>query len=137
MENNIRISLLDLVKHDDYGINAMLNHANSYMQGPPSLFITTYEKLQFDPYNELRSILVFLGVSACNDVVASSVHNSSFDKMRNIELSKGRKYGNSDFLFTRSGIIGEGIKEIEKDEAIATYVKGGISKSPILQLLYG
>ena len=50
------------------------------------------------------------------DQIITAINKSSFKSLREIELSKGRKYGNKDFLFMRQGKVGEGLTKIDLED---------------------
>ena len=69
------------------------------------------------------------------DQIITAINKSSFKSLREIELSKGRKYGNKDFLFMRQGKVGEGLTKIDLEDR--KYIDKIIKGSSITNRLYG
>ena len=136
MNRGIKISLPEMVTHEKYGIDAIVDHTNSFIRNCDNLLITSYENLVCQPLKELKKICDFLNISVKDEIIKKSVKKSSFRSMREIELRKGRKFGKKDFLFTRNGKVGEGKKEIQEDEKLNLFILNVLKKSPILYLLY-
>lgn len=135
-ENISEISLPELIFHESYGIHGIVAHTNSYVRKCDNLLIVTYERLLDNTQKELNRICRFLKLEVPEHHLLKAIENSSFSSMRRIEVKKGRKFAKSDFLFTRSGKIGEGVRRIKKLPDIFNYIQKEILRSPILEFLY-
>lgn len=131
-----KLSLAEVVKHDKYGIGAIVKHSNSFVRNCQNLLIITYEGLKCDPHKELKKICDFLNLNVDDEMIDKAVEESSFNSMRKIEMRKGRKFGRRDFEFMRKGKVGSGIEVIKKDDQLYRFMLNGLKKSPILYLLY-
>lgn len=137
-EMKVDISLAEVVRNPQYGIGAIVDHANSYLRNCEDLLIVTYENLHNKPLKEVKKVCEFLELDAVSDeVIEKAIERSSFKTMRDIEVRKGRKFGSPDFLFTRSGQINEGYLEISRSDALGHFVLQEMRNSPLLYLLYG
>lgn len=136
-ERKKELSLAEVVKHPDYGIKALVGHNESYLRHCDDLLIITYEKLKLHSLEEMMKITSFLQFDVQPRLIKKAIELSSFENMRRIELKKGRRFGSPDFIFTRSGKIGEGISEIKRDTEVNDYILEEIKKSPVIYLLYG
>ena len=135
-EKNVKFSIADVINHEQYGIKRIIEHTNSYIKKCDHLLILTYERLYNNPLKELKRIRRFSQIEVSEDFLLKAIENSSFSCMRRIETEKGRKFGKSNFLFTRSGRIREGVNEIKKLSHVFYHVEREISKSPVLEILY-
>lgn len=133
-EKNINISLSEVIRSKQYGINSIIEHTNSYVKNCDNLLVITYENMKNSPTKTTEKICDFLEINISDKMISEALNNSSFESMRKIEIEKGRKFGNKNFLFTRKGEVGEGIKKIEKEDR--EYIKKILKKSPFLNLLY-
>jgi hypothetical protein len=82
-------------------------------------------------------MIEFLGIDIQESCIKNAVKKASFKSMRHIEIKKGRKFGNPNFLFTRKGKIGEGQKYFQKHKELNEYILEETKKSPLLYFLYG
>lgn len=74
----------------------------------PNLLIVRYEDLISDCLIQLKRIVGFIGLKLTEKKLKIAIENSKFDRMRRIELEKGRKFKNKGpDLFTRSGKPGD------------------------------
>ncbi len=133
-ESGISISLTNTIHSEQYGINPIIDHTNSYTKNCDEVLIVTYEDMKSIPVKTVYRICNFLKIKVGAETVSDAIEKSSFQSMRKIELTTGRKFGNKDFLFTRKGEIGEGLKEISS--ADVKYIRDMLAKSPVLDLLY-
>lgn len=130
------VSLADVVT-GRHGAAAVVRHAASYLDRCPDLFVLTYESLHATPRPEARRLAEFLGLPVADDQVAAAVAASSFDAMRESEVTKGRKYGGTGFRFMRRGAVGEGYATIALDPALDRHVRRELAACPALEELYG
>lgn len=130
------LSLAEVIKHEKYGIGAIVKHSNSFIRNCKNLLIITYESLKCDPHKELKKICDFLNLNVNDEMIDKAVEESSFNSMRKIEMRKGRKFGRRDFKFMRNGEVGSGIEVIKKDDQLYRFMLNGLKKSPVLYLLY-
>jgi hypothetical protein len=82
-----------------------------------NLLIVRYEDLLSTPFSELKRIAEFIGINVSDEVIAESIESSSFEKMRQIDQTKGRKYnltGTKDFV--RIGKAGTWRDEFSKED---------------------
>ncbi len=133
-EKNLNLSLSEVIYSKQYGIDSIIKHTNSYTRNCNNLLIITYEKMKNNPIKTTKQICDFLKINLSDEIIAEAINKSSFESMRKIELEKGRKFGNNDFLFTRKEEEEEGIRKIKKEDS--EYIKKILKKSPILNLLY-
>lgn len=136
INRGINISLPEMVTHEKYGVDAIVDHTNSFIKNCDNLLITTYENLVCQPLKELKKICDFLNMDVNDEIIKKSVKKSSFRSMREIELRKGRKFGSKNFTFIREGKVGRGIEVIKKDDQVYRFMLNGLKKSPILYMLY-
>ena len=102
-----------------------------------NLMIITYEDLQREMIKNLKRICNFIDVGITDNIIKNAIEQSSFNQMRNIELEKGRKYGDNNFIFTRSGMIGEGKKAISRNRKIDRFIEKEMKKNYLLDYFYG
>jgi hypothetical protein len=132
----IKITLARTVTHEKYGIDAIVDHTNSFIKNCENLLIITYENLIRQTPKELKKICDFLNIDVKDEIIKKSVKKSSFRAMRETESRKGRKFGDKNFRFIRKGEIGNGVKAIKKDDGLHHFVLKELKKSPVLYLLY-
>jgi hypothetical protein len=130
------ITLAELVTSDRRGAAAIVRHAASFLEHCPDLLLLTYEALHAAPASELRRLVAFLGLDASDAQVAAAVAASSFDAMRESELTKGRRYGGTGFRFMRQGAVGEGHAAISLDPALDRHVRRELATCRALDDLY-
>lgn len=136
-ERRKKISLPEIIKHEKYGIRAIVDHNQSFIRNYKNLLVITYENMKSDPVKEVKKIVDFLELEVDTGMIKTALKRASFSSMRKIEVKKGRKYGTPGFLFTRSGKTGEGKKAIKENKEWNDYILNGIKESPLLYLLYG
>lgn len=129
------VSLADVVT-GRHGAAAVVRHAASYLEHCPDLFVLTYESLHATPRAEARRLAAFLGLPVAEDQLAAAVSSSSFEAMRESEVTKGRKYGGSGFRFMRRGAVGEGYATISLDRALDRHIRRELATCPALHDLY-
>jgi hypothetical protein len=91
-------SISDFVRHPVHGIEKIVAFMNIWAanrETPARLLLVRYEDLIDAPENELRRLLIFLGVENVSDVIVSgAVRYASFDNMQTLEredtLNSGR-----------------------------------------------
>ncbi|HHG83445.1 MAG TPA: hypothetical protein ENJ82_01750, partial [Bacteroidetes bacterium] len=132
-EKGIDITIQQLVHHPDYGIDALINHTESYIRGCQHLLLISYENLHSECEKCVIKMCNFLNINPEDSVIKSAIEKSSFSNMRTTEKNKGRPMGNKNFTFTRSGIIGEGKKIPEKEKE---YIIERLTHSPFLYFNY-
>jgi len=130
------IQLHELIYDKVYGVEALVKHIESYVSGSNDILLIRYEELINGNKKDVYSIAQFMGITINDHIADMSIKLSSFDNMRDIEISKGRKFGSSKFTFTRSGKVGEGLSVIHDNPKLVTYINQEISKSPILAKYY-
>jgi len=136
-EEKKQYSLYDVIKNHKFGITAIVAHTESYVKRKGQLLVTTYEKLSCDPVSELRKICTYIRINVPIQIIQKAVELSSFSKMRETEIRKGRKYGNPDFLFTRKGKVNEGLDVFSNFPEVFEFVRKHQNSSTILNQLYG
>lgn len=132
-----KFSLPEVITHEKRGIRSLVAHNESFIKNCENLLIVTYENMHVTPEKEVRRIADFLGLEVDGEIIKTAIKKSSFKSMRKVEVKKGRRIETPGFLFTRSGKIGEGLKEIKKYKNLDEYILEEIKKSPLLYLLYG
>lgn len=133
----LALSLAEVVRHDRYGIAALAEHVDSYVRRCPNLLILTYENLKGRTGRELERICDFIGLAVDAGTIEAAVRQSTFEKMRDVEARKGRKFGRPEFRFVRSGTPGEGETAIRQDPSSYRRVRDALKAAPLLGLLYG
>ena len=132
----IELTLAEVVKHEEYGIQAIVGHTNSFIRNCQNLLISTYENLNQNTHKELEKICDFLNIQVNHEIIDQAIKKSSFNCMSKIEQRKGRKLDNENFRFIREGKIGNGVKAIKKDNWLYHFVIRELRKSPLLYFLY-
>lgn len=135
-ERQIKISFQELIKHEKYGIRAIIAHNNSFIKSDSNILLITYESLHEDIIKVVKKIIEFIGIKVKDNIIINAINRSSFKSMRNIEMKKGRKFGNPKFLFTREGKIGSGKYELQNYEELNHYITDEIKKMPLLYSIY-
>jgi estrone sulfotransferase len=83
----------------------------------PNMLIVRYEDLCSDCFIQLKRIVGFIGLELTERQLKIAIDNSSFEKMRRIELERGRKFKDKGpDLFTRSGKPGDWKKYFGMEE---------------------
>ena len=83
----------------------------------PNMLIVRYEDLFRDILNQLKRIVGFIGLELTERQLRIAIDNSSFEKMRRIELEKGRRFKDKGpDLFIRSGKPGDWKKYFGMEE---------------------
>ena len=82
-----------------HGFGSLLEHAGTWVSHPtmPRL-VVRYEDLRDQPDVELSRMLHFLGIEPAHDRVLDAVAQSSFDRMRDLEMSE-KQSGVSSVVF--------------------------------------
>lgn len=135
-EKKEELLLENLVTDPRRGMDAYIRHAHSYLLSPVRLLLLTYERLQEDPLRETEKLADFLQLAPSQEDMAMAVEKSSFGSMRRIETEKGRKFGDKNFLFTRKGIVGEGLAFMEQNKSVHAHIMQALERSPLLYYLY-
>lgn len=136
-ERLMTVSIEDVIKDKKRGIEGIVSHNLSFLRNHKRMIIITYENLSNHPIRETRKMIEFLGINIQESCIKNAVKKASFKSMRYIEINKGRKFGNPNFIFTRKGKIGEGQKYFQKHKDLNEYILEEIKKSPLLYLHYG
>jgi hypothetical protein len=131
------LTLSDVVTSEKYGVGCLVRHCQSYAGHCDNLLTITYEATIAEAEKQLIRILEFMDLTTTENHLREAVRRSSFHVMREIEVRKGRKFGKKDFYFTRSGVPGEGVREISKNGDLNELVRNELKKCSILDLLYG
>ena len=132
-EKGINITIQELVHHSNYGIDALVNHIESYLRGCERLLLISYEDMHHACKECVMKMCRFLNINPESGLIKSAIEKSSFRNMRTIEQKKGRPMGNKNFTFTRSGVIGEGNKIPQKERE---YIIERLTRSPFLYFNY-
>jgi hypothetical protein len=103
----------ELVHHPHLGINDFIAYSNGFAEGliRHRHIVVSYEGLSLDPRRTAGAVLSFLGLEVRDDGLERALAASSFEAMRDAELSTGipgHEYdrGDSDSLRMRRGIVG-------------------------------
>lgn len=135
--NRIPLSLSETARHQQYGVSAIVRHADSYLRHCDDLLLVTYEDLLRRPESVLGKLFDFIGLAVASRVVKKAIRKSSFHAMSRLEREKGRRFGRPDFRFMRKGETGQGERVIRRDGDLHQFILSEIKKSPVLHLLYG
>lgn len=135
-ERQIEITLNEVIQNPVYGISALVEHTQSYTLGCRNLLVVQYENILQNTRFEINRIFNFFHLNVAEDLMIEAIENSTFRKLRNIEMEKGRKYGNPEFMFTRSGHQGEGLQSISKNTKMHNYIIEHCRNSSLLESLY-
>jgi len=133
-EKKLDVSLSEVIHHDKFGIQSLVDHTNSYIRNCTDLHLVTYEQLKSHPSKYFGNIARYLGIDYTDEHIANAISRSSFSSMRKIEETKGRRYGRKEFIFVRRGKIGEGFSRIDWYDR--KYISESIRRCPIMNLLY-
>lgn len=114
------ITFSEYLRRKDHFPSLWKEHVESWLiwdQPQPNLLLVRYEDLLSKPETELRKMVEFIGVERTDDVISHAVEVSRFDKMREIDQNKGRKYnltGTKDFV--RKGKAGTWQDEFSQED---------------------
>ena len=114
------ITFSDYLRRIDHFPCLWNEHVESWLkwdQPQPNMLLVRYEDLLSNPEAELRKMVDFIGIDISNDVITHAVEVSRFDKMREIDQTKGRKYnltGTKDFV--RKGKAGTWQDEYSQED---------------------
>lgn len=136
VEKNVNINFKDMVIHEQYGIKSIVNHTNSYTKNCTNLLIITYERLKRNSLIEIKKICYFLDINVEDWIINEAINKSSFDVMKQIEINKGRKFGNPNYQFVREGQIGKGKLILRENRELDNYIIAEMKNSVILDNLY-
>jgi len=116
------ITFSQYLRRKDHFPSLWKEHVESWLkwdQPQPNMLLVRYEDLLSKPEAELRKIVKFIGVDKTDDVISHAVEVSRFDKMREIDQTKGRKYnltGTKDFV--RKGKAGTWQDEFSQEDIV-------------------
>lgn len=82
-------SLSEFIRDDLVGIRKVIAFMNIWLENshvPDGFHLLTYEQLHSDPIFSFRRLLDFMGVPVISGVLESAVKESSFEKMKRMEL---------------------------------------------------
>jgi len=114
------LTFSDFLRRNDHFPSLWRDHVESWLRGgqaQPNMQVVRYEDLLSDPESELKKMVEFIGIEVSEDVIKKAVEDSRFDKMREIDQTKGRKYnltGTKDFV--RKGKSGTWQDEFSQDD---------------------
>lgn len=105
------VSFGDFLCEDTYRQGKWSRHVASWLdplEHSSQLLLVRYEDLLADCTGQVRQLADFVGLDVTEEQIQASVHNSSFDVMRNLEEKRGRAYGSKDKAdrFVRKGTAG-------------------------------
>jgi estrone sulfotransferase len=109
----------EFIEHHDHYPCTWGEHIESWLfRGSNSnMLLVRYEDLLSDILKQLKRIVGFIGLELTAKQLKIAIENSSFEKMRRIEVEKGRKFKDKGpNLFTRSGKAGEWKKYFGMEE---------------------
>ncbi len=114
------------------GVQSLISYLNTWtraLKDHPHL-VTSYERLQADPVATVTSVINFIGWDVLPEAVNAAVALSSFDSMRQSEISvgiPGHDYDRTDEknLRMRRGVVG-GFRESLNEEQVA-YIDGAVA----------
>jgi hypothetical protein len=110
----------DFLRRKDHFPSRWKDHVESWLNaGLPEkdFLVVRYENLLEDPLSEMVRMVNFVGLDASDDAIIEAIENSRFEKMKEIDQTKGRKYnltGTKDFV--RKGQAGSWRDEFSKEE---------------------
>jgi len=113
-------SFSEYIRRKDHFPSLWNEHVESWLtwdHAQPNLLLVRYEDLLSKPEVELRKIANFIGIQRSDEVISNAVEVSRFDKMREIDQTKGRKYnltGTKDFV--RKGKAGTWQEEFSRED---------------------
>jgi hypothetical protein len=87
-------SLSEFIRDDLVGIHKVVAFMNIWVENsdvPNGFYLLTYEQLHCDPILSFRRLLDFMGVPVISEVLESAVKESSFEKMKRMELNGSLK----------------------------------------------
>lgn len=83
-------SLSEFIRDDLVGIRKVIAFMNIWLENshvPDGFHLLTYEQLHSDPIFSFRRLLDFMGVPVISGVLESAVKESSFEKMKRMEMN--------------------------------------------------
>lgn len=98
------LTFSSFLRRKDHFPSLWKEHIESWMnwdQPEPNILLVRYEDLLSKPETELRKMVEFIGIEVSGEAITQAVESSKFDKMREIDQTKGRKYnltGTKDFV---------------------------------------
>jgi hypothetical protein len=106
-------SLADFIEDPYKGVARLARYYNGWAEQLPNsrVCVTTYERLQSQPDDEVAAVLEFLGLPVDLDALARARVQASFDSMQSLERTggiEGQEYDRSDpeSLRMRKGQVG-------------------------------
>ncbi|MCB0738455.1 MAG: sulfotransferase domain-containing protein [Bacteroidetes bacterium] len=133
-EKQKSVTFNSLLKDADKGLSAICAFATEYINSGIELKVLTYENLHSNSVREIKSLTNFLGIEVSQNVIEKAIELSSFNSMRKVENEHGRPYAKTDFKFTRLGVVGDGLAQLNDEDKL--YAREILSKYPVLDLLY-
>jgi len=114
------ITFGDFLRRDDHFPSRWKEHIDSWLtsgMGGENLLLVRYEDLLEEPEAELKRMVAFIGLESSDQAIHQAVEDSRFDRMREIDQTKGRKYnltGTKDFV--RKGKAGTWRDEFKPED---------------------
>ncbi len=110
----------EFLRREDHFPSRWKDHVESWINADlpeEDLLIVRYEDLLEDPRSELRKMVDFVGLRASDEKINRAIENARFDKMKEIDQTKGRKYnltGTKNFV--RKGKAGSWRDEFTEED---------------------
>lgn len=104
-------SFTEFLRRENLPYGLWHEHVESWLatQRDASLLLVRYEDLLAHPHDELERIAAFIDLDPSPAQVNHAVENSSLTRMRKIERTAGRPYGDPEYRFVRHGTTGRWI----------------------------
>lgn len=121
-QNKFSGSLAEFVRSPQFGIDAWHSHLQGWHDSSPvglRIYFMRYEDMKIDTVKTLTSMYNILGHKLPETIISEAVERASFSNMKKVESEWG--WGNrpagEKMEFVREGKVGEGSKELSKEDA--------------------
>lgn len=116
------MSFSEFLRKKDIYPSRWHTHVGSWLDKPNVASLIRYEDMLVDPFNEVCKILKILQIDLPNEKrITQAIEDSSFEKMRNIEVKRGRPFLNKEAkqkssTFVRKGISGDWVNTFSSED---------------------
>lgn len=132
-------SLVEFLRTEDLPYGLWHRHVEGWLDPKRGvdLLLVRYEDLLQSTYQELERIALFIGLDTDSARLDHAIERSSLPRMRQLEKTKGRPYGDPEFRFVRHGasrkwvdVFSVADKQIIKSRANAVLAHLGYIDAP-------
>jgi hypothetical protein len=101
---NYKGSLIEFIKDNNNGINAWINHVESWLSQPVlDLHLVTYEGLKVNPNVELSKLFQNIGMDVDSETLSKAIELSSLSKMKHSENEYANNNPGYKYQFVKEG----------------------------------